>query len=87
MMRTAFSELPPVLNAKDIQNFLEIAQSSVYDLFHRADFPTLHVNSRLLVLKVDLLTWMKDHTNSSSVMYSDPSLLTWISSAAEGRAE
>lgn len=87
MMRTAFSELPPVLNVKDLHAFLGIPQSSIYDLLHRADFPTLHVNSRLFVLKVDLLTWKKDHTNSSSVMYSDSSLLTWISSAAEGRAE
>ena len=87
MVLTVFSELPPVLNVKDIHNFLGISQSSTYDLLHRADYPTLHVNSRLLVLKVDLLSWMKDHTNSSSVMYSDPSLLTWISSAAEGRAE
>ena len=86
-MRTAFSELTPVLNVKDVQNFLGIAQSSVYDLFHRADFPTLHVNSRLLVLKVDLLTWMKDHTNSSSVMYSDPSVLARISRASKGRSE
>ena len=86
-MRTAFSDLPPVLNVKDVQNFLGIAQSSVYDLFHQADFPTLHVNSRLLVLKVDLLTWMKDHTNSSSLMYSDPSFIAWISSTSNGRAE
>ena len=72
MMRTAFSDLPPVLNVKDIHAFLGIPKSSTYDLFHRADFPTLHVNSRLLVLKDDFLEWMKEHTNESSVVFTDP---------------
>lgn len=72
MMRTNYSELPPVLNVKDIHAFLGIPQSSVYDLFHRADFPTLHVNSRLLVLKPDLLEWMKQHINENSIIFTDP---------------
>lgn len=72
MMRTAFSDLPPVLNVKDIHAFLGIPQSSIYDLMHRADFPTLRVNSRLLVLKVDLLAWMKQHVNENSIIFTNP---------------
>ena len=72
MMRTAFSDLPPVLNVKDVHAFLGIPQSSVYDLMHRADFPTLRVNSRLLVLKADLLSWMKQHVNENSIMFTNP---------------
>ena len=58
-----FDSLPTVLNVKDLTAFLGIPQSSVYDLMHRADFPTLHVNARLLVTKANLKTWIEDHTN------------------------
>lgn len=58
-----FDALPTVLNVKELQAFLGISQSSTYDLMHRADFPTLHVNARLLVTKANLKTWIEDHTN------------------------
>ena len=86
MMRTAFSDLPPVLNVKDVHAFLGIPQSSVYDLFHRADFPTLHVNSRLLVLKADLLEWMKRHINDNSIIFTD-STFSGVGAIQSRRAE
>ena len=58
-----FETLPTVLSVKDLTAFLGIPQSSVYDLMHRADFPTLHVNARLLVTKANLKTWIEEHTN------------------------
>ncbi len=58
-----FESLPNVLNAKEVQNFLGISRSSTYDLMHRADFPTLHVNARLLVTKANLKSWLESHTN------------------------
>lgn len=58
-----FDALPTVLNVKDLTAFLGIPQSSVYDLMHRADFPTLHVNARLLVTKANLKIWIESHTN------------------------
>ena len=58
-----FDALPTVLNVKELQAFLGISQSSTYDLMHRADFPTLHVNARLLVTKANLKTWIEEHTN------------------------
>lgn len=58
-----FDALPTVLNVKDLTAFLGIPQSSAYDLMHRADFPTLHVNARLLVTKANLKTWIETHTN------------------------
>lgn len=57
-----FESLPNVLNAKEVQNFLGISRSSTYDLMHRADFPTLHVNARLLVTKANLKSWLESHT-------------------------
>lgn len=58
-----FNALPAVLNVKDVQTFFGISQSSTYDLMHRADFPTLRVNARLLVTKANLKTWIETHTN------------------------
>ena len=58
-----FDSLPNVLNAKEVQSFLSISRSSTYDLMHRADFPTLHVNARLLVTKANLKSWLESHTN------------------------
>ena len=58
-----FESLPNVLNAKEVQSFLGISRSSTYDLMHRADFPTLHVNARLLVTKANLKSWLESHTN------------------------
>ncbi|MBQ6432026.1 MAG: helix-turn-helix domain-containing protein [Oscillospiraceae bacterium] len=58
-----FDALPNVLNAKEVQNFLGISRSSTYDLMHRTDFPTLHVNARLLVTKANLKSWLESHTN------------------------
>lgn len=58
-----FDALPAVLNAKDVQTFFGISQSSTYDLMHRADFPTLRVNARLMVTRANLKTWIETHTN------------------------
>ncbi len=70
-MDKLFSDLPYILNAKDVQRVLGISQSSVYDLLHRKDFPTLHVNARLLVRKEDLFAWIKQNTNTSSILQAE----------------
>lgn len=62
-MFDSFDSLPTVLDVKDLKAFLGIPQSTVYDLMHRADFPTLHLNARLLVTKANLKTWIEAHTN------------------------
>ena len=62
-MFDSFDALPTVLDVKDLKAFLGIPQSTAYDLMHRADFPTLHLNARLLVTKANLKTWIEAHTN------------------------
>ena len=64
-MFDSFDSLPTVLDVKDLKAFLGIPQSTVYDLMHRADFPTLRVNARLLVTKANLKTWIESHTNGA----------------------
>ena len=62
-MYTNTSELPNVLGVKDLAAFLGIFRAGAYDLLHREDFPTLHINTRLLVTKANLLAWMERNTN------------------------
>lgn len=59
-----YNELPIVLNMNDLKDFLGISRAGAYNLLHRADFPTLHINSRLMVTKDNLLAWMEKNTNS-----------------------
>ncbi len=58
-------ELPSVLGIKELQGYLGISRAGVYNLLHRADFPTLHLGSRLMVTKENLLTWMQKNTNEA----------------------
>ena len=62
-MYANFEELPGVLGVKELSAFLGISRTGVYALLHRADFPTLHVNTRLLVTKENLRKWMDQNTN------------------------
>lgn len=48
---------------KELSVFLGISHAGAYNLLHRADFLTLHINSRLLVAKENLLMWMSKNTN------------------------
>lgn len=63
-MSKSFEELPCVLGVKELTDFLGISRAGVYNLLHREDFPTLHVNARLLVTKENLRTWMEQNTNA-----------------------
>ena len=62
----SMDELPSVLGVTELQTFLGISRAGAYQLFHREDFPTLHIESRLLVTKDGLKRWMKLHTNGSN---------------------
>lgn len=65
-MTKTFEELPAVLGMKQLKDFLGISRVGAYNLLHREDFPTLHVNSRLLVTKENLRTWMEQNTNANA---------------------
>ena len=58
-----YDDLPGVLSVNELRDFLGISRSGAYQLLHRADFPTLHISSRLLVAKDKLLAWMEQNTD------------------------
>ena len=60
-----FDDLPDILDARQIALALRISRASAYNLLSSADFPTLHIGRRKLVMKNDLILWLKNHTNTT----------------------
>lgn len=65
MSKEPFETLPDVLDARQLAQALQISRASAYTLLGQTDFPTLHIGKRKLVMKSDLIDWLKNHTNSA----------------------
>lgn len=63
MSREPFEALPDVMDAKQLATALRISKSGAYSLLNSPDFPTLRIGGRKLVMKNDLLEWLKSRTN------------------------
>ena len=63
MSKEPFEELPDVMNVKQLAAVLHLSRAGAYNLLNSSDFPTLKVGGRKLVMKNDLLEWLKNHTN------------------------
>ena len=53
MSREPFEAMPDVMDAKQL----------AYNLLSSPDFPTLRIGGRKLVMKNELVEWLKSHTN------------------------
>ena len=60
-----FDGLPDILDATQIASALRISRAGAYNLLSSEDFPTLHIGRRKLVMKNDLIIWLKSHTNTT----------------------
>ena len=60
-----FDDLPDILDASQIASALRISRAGAYNLLSSEDFPTLHIGRRKLVMKDDLIQWLKGHTNTT----------------------
>ena len=49
-------------SASDISQLLGVSISAAYNLFHREDFPTLKIGTRLFVLKDKFHQWPSEHS-------------------------
>ena len=65
MPKEPFETLPDVMNASHLAQVLHLSRSGAYNLLNQADFPTLHVGGKKLVMKQALIDWMQRHTNAS----------------------
>ena len=63
MSKEPFEELPDVMNVQQLAAALHLSRAGAYNLLNSLDFPTLKVGGRKLVMKNDLLEWLKNHTN------------------------
>ena len=63
MNRQPFETMPDVMDARQIAEALQISKAGAYNLLNSPDFPTLRIGGRKLVMKQDLLEWLRSHTN------------------------
>jgi len=63
MSREPFQTMPDVMDAKQLAQALQISKAGAYNLLNSPDFPTLRIGGRKLVMKSELLDWLKSHTN------------------------
>ena len=66
MNRQPIETMPDVMDAKQIAQALQISKAGAYNLLNSPDFPTLRIGGRKLVMKNDLLEWLKSHTNRNA---------------------
>ena len=60
-----FNDLPDILDASQIASALRISRAGACNLLSSDDFPTLHIGRRKLVMKNDLIQWLRSHTNTT----------------------
>ena len=58
-----FETMPDVMDAKQLAEALQISKAGAYNLLSSPDFPTLRIGGRKLVMKNELVEWLKSHTN------------------------
>ena len=54
---------PDVMDAKQLAEALQISKAGAYNLLNSSDFPTLRIGGRKLVMKNELVEWLKSRTN------------------------
>lgn len=63
MSREPFETMPDVMDAKQLAKVLQISKAGAYNLLNDPDFPTLRIGGRKLVMKNELVEWLKSRTN------------------------
>ena len=66
MSNKTFEQMPDILDARQLADALRISRAGAYNLLNSADFPTLHIGKRKLVMKEDLIQWLRRHTNTKA---------------------
>lgn len=65
----SYDDLPLFLNAEMVAALLGVSVSSVYELMHEAEFPTLRIGSnRMVVPKEKFIAWVTAHTQGGAAL-------------------
>ncbi len=59
MTREPFETMPDVMDVKQIAQALHLSRAGAYNLMNTPSFPTLLIGGRKLVMKQDLIIWLK----------------------------
>ena len=73
MSKEPFEAMPDVMDAKQLAEALQISKAGAYNLLSSPDFPTLRIGGRKLVMKNELMEWLKSRTNKTCLLYTSPS--------------
>ena len=57
--KTAYDQLPIMLNANAIAQTLGISRAGAYELMHSKGFPTLRIGKRMMVNKEQFINWVE----------------------------
>lgn len=66
MKREPFENMPDVMDAKQIAEALHLSKAGAYNLLNNPDFPTLRIGGRKLVLKQELIEWLKSKMKTAA---------------------
>jgi predicted DNA-binding transcriptional regulator AlpA len=55
----SLNQLPHIMTAKDVQDFLQISKSRAYELFKESDFPTVIIGGNKRVYRDKFLKWLE----------------------------
>ena len=66
MNREPFETMPDVMDVKQSAQALHLSKAGVYNLLNNPDFPTLIIGGRKLVMKQDLIQWLKSKTKTNA---------------------
>ena len=56
-----YDDLPLMLSVPDLTEALGISRAGAYELVKSEGFPALHIGNRILVLKEELIAWIKSN--------------------------
>ena len=60
-----YDDLPLMLSVPDLTEVLGISRAGAYELVKSEGFPSLHIGSRILIPKEELIVWIKRNTNGA----------------------
>ena len=83
MSREPFEAMPDVMDAKQLAEALQISKAGAYNLLSSPDFPTLRIGGRKLVMKNELVEWLK----AAQTEHHENAVKSWKSGKSVGRTK
>ena len=71
-MPEPFAAFPDVMNVRELAAALHLSRAGAYNLMNAPDFPTLKIGGRKLVMKQDLIAYLRRHTNRGGDPSQEP---------------